>query len=84
MFKKITQRELRNSSGQVMRALDAGESFILTRDGVPVGELLPFRRRRFVAKASVLSAFRNAAPVDFKRFQADLDALADQDVTPRA
>ena len=83
MFKTITQRELRNASGQVMQALDAGDSFVVTRNGVPVGELLPFRRRGFVAKAAVLAAFQHAAPIDFKRFQADLDALADQDATPR-
>jgi hypothetical protein len=32
----ITQRELRNSSGHVMRALDRGERFVVTRKGVPV------------------------------------------------
>jgi prevent-host-death family protein len=39
--RKITQRELRNESGDVMRALDAGESFVVTRRGVPIGELTP-------------------------------------------
>jgi prevent-host-death family protein len=83
MLREITQRELRNDSGQVMRALDAGESFIVTRSGVPVAELTPFRRRGFASKASVLAAFRHAAPVDFDRFRNDLDAIADQDTTPR-
>jgi len=83
MYHEITQRELRNESDRVMRALDAGESFVVTRNGTPVGELLPFRRRGLVSKASVLSAFSHAAPVDFYRFRADLDVLADQDATPR-
>jgi antitoxin (DNA-binding transcriptional repressor) of toxin-antitoxin stability system len=80
---EITQRELRNASGQVMRALDAGASFIVTRNGVPVGELKPFQLRGFVSKAAVRLAFQNAPPVNFRRFQADLDSLVDQDATPR-
>jgi antitoxin (DNA-binding transcriptional repressor) of toxin-antitoxin stability system len=83
MKREITQRELRNGSGDVMRALDAGESFVVTRNGVPVGELTPLRRQRFVSKNAVLAAFVNAPPIDFARFRADLDAVADQSVTPR-
>jgi antitoxin (DNA-binding transcriptional repressor) of toxin-antitoxin stability system len=37
MAREITQRELRNGSGDIMRALDRGEAFIVTRNGVPVG-----------------------------------------------
>ena len=33
MPKEITQRELRNDSGEIMRAVDAGESFVVTRHG---------------------------------------------------
>jgi prevent-host-death family protein len=40
----ITQQELRNSIGEIMRALERGESFVVTRNGVPVGELTPTRR----------------------------------------
>jgi hypothetical protein len=41
----ISQRELRNDSGAIMRALDRGEVFLVTRNGFPVGELRPARRR---------------------------------------
>jgi hypothetical protein len=34
MAKVITQRTLRNESGEIMRELDRGESYIVTRDGV--------------------------------------------------
>jgi antitoxin (DNA-binding transcriptional repressor) of toxin-antitoxin stability system len=67
-----------------MRALDAGESFIVTRNGVGVGELTPLRRRRFVDRAAVLAAFAGAAPIDAARFRDDIDRLASQDATPRA
>jgi antitoxin (DNA-binding transcriptional repressor) of toxin-antitoxin stability system len=82
--REITQRELRNESGEVMRALDAGESFIVTRNGVGVGELTPLRRRRFVDRVAVIEAFAGAAPIDSDRFRQDVDRLAVQDPTPRA
>src|SRR5262245_41020298 len=37
MTQTITQRELRNDSGDIMRRLDQGETFIVTRNGTPVG-----------------------------------------------
>lgn len=84
MAARITQRELRNNSGEIMRALDEGESFIVTRNGTPVGELTPLRRRQFVPIELVRQAFAGAPPIDADRFRADLDAFADQDPTPRA
>jgi prevent-host-death family protein len=83
MGQTITQRELRNESGQIMRRLDQGETFIVTRNGAPVGELTPRRRHRFVAADTVVAMFRNAPTVGAKRFRKDLDAIADQDVRPR-
>jgi antitoxin (DNA-binding transcriptional repressor) of toxin-antitoxin stability system len=83
MAREISQRHLRNQSGEVMRALDAGESFLVTRNGVAVGELTPLRRRRFVGKEAAIAAFARAAPIDAERFRADIDRLADQDPAPR-
>lgn len=84
MAREITQRQLRNQSGDVMRALDAGESFLVTRSGVAVGELIPIRRNRFVNTDAALAAFSHAARIDAGRFRADVDRLADQDPAPRA
>lgn len=83
MAREITQRELRNESGEVMRRLDEGESFVVTRNGVPVGELAPLRRHRFVRAEAAAAMFRSAPPVDFAAFRADLDAVADPDARPR-
>ena len=83
MGREITQRELRNESGDVMRALDRGESFTVTRNGVPVGELRPASPRRFVSAETVLAAFAGAPRIDPKRFRADVDRYIDQDITPR-
>jgi antitoxin (DNA-binding transcriptional repressor) of toxin-antitoxin stability system len=84
MAREITQRELRNESGEIMRALDRGETFIVTRNGVAVGELTPLRQRRFVAADTAIAVFAGAPAVERKRFRADIDRLLDQSAAPRA
>jgi antitoxin (DNA-binding transcriptional repressor) of toxin-antitoxin stability system len=84
MAREITQRELRNDSGDVMRALDLGESFVVTRNGVAVGELVPVRRRRFVAAGTAVAAFAGAPRIDAGRMRREVDALINQDSRPRA
>lgn len=84
MARQITQRELRNESGKIMRALDRGESFVVTRNGAPVAHLTPFQRRRFVPTEELIAAFKGAPRIDFKRFREDIDRFVDQDPTPRA
>lgn len=84
MAREITQRELRNESGKIMRALDRGQSFVVTRNGVPVGELSPLRRRRFVPTEAAIAAFKGAPRIDYKKFREDIDAFVDQDPEPRA
>jgi antitoxin (DNA-binding transcriptional repressor) of toxin-antitoxin stability system len=83
MRRTITQRELRNESGRIMRALDKGKAFIVTRNGVPVGELIPLRQRMFVPTEVALAAFADAPRVALERFRKDIDALINQDPTPR-
>lgn len=65
-----------------MRALDRGEDFIITRNGVPVGELRPVRRR-FVTRDLLMEVMRAAPPIDAARLRDDLDAVVDQDIEPR-
>lgn len=80
--REISQRELRNESGEIMRQLDQGKTFIVTRNGSPVGELTPLRRHRFVSADSAIEMFRGAPSVDLTRMRLDLDALVDQDPAP--
>lgn len=82
--KVITQRTLRNESGEIMRGLDRGESYIVTRNGVPVGELMPVRRREAVPAEMLLAALAGAPRIDPTRFRKDVDELIDQDPRPRA
>ncbi|MBO0807230.1 MAG: type II toxin-antitoxin system prevent-host-death family antitoxin [Actinobacteria bacterium] len=77
--REITQRELRNESGSIMRAVERGESFTITRNGTPVGRLVPLRRRTFVPREEVMAAFMTAPALDSGRFRRDLDAMADQE-----
>ena len=67
-----------------MRGLDRGESFVVTRNGVPVAELTPVRTRAFVTAENVIAAFSDAPGVDPERFRADVDAVVDQSPAPRA
>jgi prevent-host-death family protein len=83
-MKPITQRELRNRSGEIMRALDRGESFTVTRNGVPVGELRPVRQQPFVGLEVVRAAFAGAPSIDLGRFVADVDAVLDQSLAADA
>ncbi len=66
-----------------MRRLDEGESFVVTRNGVPVGELTPLRRLRFVTAESITQLFQAGPSIDGDQFRRDLDAVADQSIEPR-
>ncbi|MCV7379816.1 hypothetical protein H7K38_14270 [Mycobacterium alsense] len=66
-----------------MRRLDQGESFVVTRNGIAVGELSPLHRRQFISAEAAFAAFRGAPRVRSDRLRADLDRVASQDITPR-
>ncbi|MCW2984731.1 MAG: hypothetical protein JWR63_2301 [Conexibacter sp.] len=84
MTRRITQRELRKASGEIVRAVTGGESFIVTRNGVPAGELRPVPSRRFVAADAALAAFSGAPVIDAARFRQHVDEHVDHDPDPRA
>lgn len=66
-----------------MRALDRGETFVVTRNGVAVGELTPLRQRRFVGAEAAVALFAGAPVLDSGRFRADVDSVLDQQPAPR-
>ena len=55
MAKLLAQRELRNHNAQVIDAVAAGETFIVTRNGERVAELRPVRhvRRTFISRDEI-------------------------------
>lgn len=78
----ITQRQLRNDSGAVLRDVQAGQTIIVTRNGVPVAELRPIRPRRYVPRAVLAESAARAPRIDAARLRADLDGIVDQAVEP--
>lgn len=65
-----------NGAAQVV----SGETFVVTRNGVPVAELRPVQRprRTFVPRAE-LQALAAAGPhLDASKFRSDLDRIIDQ------
>ena len=80
MSKTIAQRELRNDNAKVIDAVASGETFVVTRNGVPVAELRPIgtARRSFVAKADLMALAASGPHVDLAQFRSDLDRMVDQ------
>ena len=60
MSRTISQAELRNGSAAVMDALAKGEEFVVTRNGVPVGELKPLTRKREFTAEDLTRMFAGA------------------------
>jgi prevent-host-death family protein len=76
---EITQRDLRSRSKEIMDAVEAGQAFVVTRDGHRIGELIPLRRRRrFISRQEFAAMSRTAAALDPEIFRADQDAAAGQ------
>jgi antitoxin (DNA-binding transcriptional repressor) of toxin-antitoxin stability system len=84
MSRTIAQRELRNDNAKVIDAVAAGETFVVTRNGVAVAELRPVstQRPRFVSRAAILEAAARGPRIDGDGFRADLDAAIDQSIAP--
>lgn len=80
MSRFITQRELRNDSGAVLREVQAGQTIVITRNGEPVAELRPISPSRFVPRGAIAAAGQRAPRVDAARLRADLDKVVDPSI----
>lgn len=49
-MRTISQREMRNDSGEILREVEAGAVLIVTRRGAPVAQLSPYPGERRAAK----------------------------------
>ncbi|MGH3935510.1 MAG: type II toxin-antitoxin system Phd/YefM family antitoxin [Pseudonocardiaceae bacterium] len=81
MVRIINQRELRNDNAAIMRALEDGESFIVTRNGTPIADLVPRQtaKRQAVPVSELLSVLAGGPRIDAEEFYADLDRYVDPD-----
>ncbi|TDV45576.1 type II toxin-antitoxin system Phd/YefM family antitoxin [Actinophytocola oryzae] len=72
-MKVISQREFRNNSAAVMDAVEAGETFHVTRNGVEIAELRPIRRRQQVATEELVERLRKLPRVDYEEMRRESD-----------
>lgn len=71
--KVITQREFRNNSAAVMDAVQAGETYHVTRNGVEIAELRPLPRRRRLTAEELVARHCRLSRVDHARMRQDAD-----------
>lgn len=77
----ISQRELRNDSGAIMRRVESGERFTVTRNGVPVADLAPHdrsqadARRRFIPVSEVAAGLERLPAWGLKSYAAEVERL---------
>jgi prevent-host-death family protein len=76
---QVSQRDLRLRSRDIIDAVERGESFTVTRDGRPMGQLIPLRRS-FITRAQFAAMARQAAAPDLDRFRADQEAALDREL----
>lgn len=74
---EVSVRELRNRGGQVLDRVVRGETLTVTKDGTPVAELRPVRRRSLPA-AELIERARRAPRVDADLLRRDIDSVLDQ------
>lgn len=80
MATPLSQRELRNESGAIMRRVQRGERFTVTRNGVPVADLIPHetgvdRPPRFIPVAQIAAGASELPGWDSARFSYEVEEL---------
>jgi prevent-host-death family protein len=77
MTETIGQRQLRNDNAEIMRRVEAGESFVITRHGRPVADLVPHgavpARPRRLTLGELQERARAMPPIDMEQWYADRD-----------
>jgi prevent-host-death family protein len=72
-MKTISQREFRNNSAAIMNAVEAGETYHITRNGVEVAELRPLTRRRHPTAEELVARHRRLPRVNHAGMRRDAD-----------
>lgn len=78
-MKTITQREFRNNSAAVMNAVEAGETYHITRNGIEVAELRPLARRRRLTAEELVERHRRLPRVDAGDVRREADEFFGED-----
>ncbi|WP_067842346.1 type II toxin-antitoxin system Phd/YefM family antitoxin [Nocardia lijiangensis] len=72
-MKLITQREFRNNFAAVMDAVEAGETFRVTRNGIEVAEVRPVSRKRWRTAEELVARHRRLPRVDYAAMRREAD-----------
>lgn len=78
-MKTISQREFRNNSAAVMDAVEAGETYHITRNGTEVAELRPLTRKRPLTAEELVAKHRRLPRVDYAQMRAEADEFFGED-----
>ena len=75
MAETISQRELRNDNAEIMRRVEAGESFVVTRNGKPIADIVPHARQwKGKTLREMQEDFRKLPPIDVDQWYRDREA----------
>jgi prevent-host-death family protein len=76
MATRIAQRELRNNNADILNRVEAGESFVVTRNGVAVADVVPHDERngppRFPKTKDLAAGRTGEGPVDIDLWLRDI------------
>ncbi|WP_214403744.1 type II toxin-antitoxin system Phd/YefM family antitoxin [Pseudonocardia lacus] len=72
-MKVISQREFRNNSAAIMDAVEAGETYHVTRNGTEIAELRPVGRRRRLTAEELVERHRKLPRIDHDGMRAEVD-----------
>lgn len=71
MTHTIGQRELRNDNAEIMRRVEQGESFVVTRNGKPIADIVPHQDEQRPSRtlAEIQAIFATLPPMDSERWR---------------
>ena len=76
---EVTVRDLRNKGGEILKQVETGRNFVVTRDGDPVAELKPLDRKT-LSREAIIKRFQHVPIVDASRLRHDVDSFIDQTI----
>jgi prevent-host-death family protein len=74
-MKVITQREFRNNSAAVMDAVEAGETYHITRNGTEIAELRPLSRKRRLSSDELVARHQRLPEVNYALMRDEADTF---------
>ncbi|MEV8438973.1 PhdYeFM domain-containing protein [Actinosynnema sp. NPDC051121] len=72
-MKVISEQDFHDNPSEVFDAVEAGETYVVTREGGEVLELRLPPRRQSLSTAEVIELVKDLPPVDYAKMRADID-----------